>query len=558
MREEHVTDHRFQYDVLIVGAGPVGLALATELAMRGCTSCVVEQNDRVGLQPRAKTTNVRTMTHMRRWGLAPEMRRRSSLQPEFPRNVRFATGLFGHDIFTFENAFCASPERDDRYPEHAEFIPQYIVEGILLDHVKSEPLSTVRFGTRLEDLEQLPGGGVNATVRDLKTDRIEKLTARFLVGADGARSTVRKKLGVEMKGLHSLISFVTLILRIPGLNADPDLKPALFHWLVSPEAPCTMGPMDRNDTWFWGMVAKPGTEASDAELLSLVRKAMKKDFDMEVLARDAWTVHKLLADRYSVGDILLAGDACHLHSPFGGHGMNLGIADAVDLGWKLAAVLEGWAGPDLLDTYETERKPAHRLVIETATENVAALSEHFLAPNLDDDTPIGAEQRAKAAIAVEAAKASEFRSLGVVLGYRYESPAIMSDSAREAPPFSVTSYVPIAYPGSLAPHAWLNDGSSLYDHFGKGFTLLCLGKPQQADERALSEAAARVGMPLSIVTASEWGIRALYGADYVLVRPDQHIAWRGDQVHAAAAILDRVRGSSCTLENQNKATGTAN
>jgi hypothetical protein len=238
--------------------------------------------------------------------------------------------------------------------------------------------------------------------------------------------------------------------------------------------------------------------------------------------------------------------------------MNLGIADAVDLGWKLAAVLGGWAGPDLLDTYETERKPAHRLVIETATENVGALSEHFLAPNLDDDTPVGAEQRAKAAAAVEAVKASEFRSLGVVLGYRYESAAIMSDPGSEVPGFSVTNYVPTAYPGSLAPHAWLSDGSSLYDHFSKGFTLLCLGEPQQADERALSEAAARVGMPLSIIAASEWGIRALYGADYVLVRPDQHIAWRGDQVHAAAAILDRVRGSSCTLENQNKATGTAN
>jgi 2-polyprenyl-6-methoxyphenol hydroxylase-like FAD-dependent oxidoreductase len=553
-----VTTQVFQYDALIVGAGPVGLALATELAMRGRTSCVVEQNDRVGLQPRAKTTNVRTMTHMRRWDLAPEMRRRSSLRPDFPRSVRFATGLFGHDIFTFENAFCASPVRDDRFPEHAEFIPQYIVEGILLDHVKSQPLSAVRLGTRLEDFEQLRGGGVRATVRDLKSDRAETITARFLVGADGARSTVRKKLGVEMKGVHSLVSFVTLILRIPGLNADPDLKPALFHWLVSPEAPCTMGPMDRQDVWFWGKVAKPGADTSDAELLGLVRKAMKKDFDMEILARDPWTVHKLLAERYSTGDAFLAGDACHLHSPFGGHGMNLGIADAVDLGWKLAAVLDGWAGPDLLDTYETERKPAHRLVIETATENVASLSEHFLAPNLNDDTPTGAEQRAKAAAAVEAAKAPEFRSLGVVLGYRYQSPVIIEDPDGEPPSFSVTNYVSSAYPGSLAPHAWLDDGSSLYDHFGKGFTLLRLGEEQPAAERALAEEAARIGMPFSIFAPERPELRELYGADYALVRPDQHVAWRGDRMGSPVATLSRVCGASVENARRNKATGTVN
>jgi 2-polyprenyl-6-methoxyphenol hydroxylase-like FAD-dependent oxidoreductase len=167
MQEEHVTANAPDFDVVIVGGGPVGLALATELTRRGHTACVVEQNERVGLQPRAKTTNVRTMTHMRRWGLAPEMRRRSPLRPDFPRRVRFATGLFGHDIFSFENAFCASPERDERFPEHAEFIPQYVVEGILLDHVMSEPLAQVLLQTRLEDFEQLPTGGVQASVVDL-------------------------------------------------------------------------------------------------------------------------------------------------------------------------------------------------------------------------------------------------------------------------------------------------------------------------------------------------------------------------------------------------------
>ncbi|MDN2580948.1 FAD-dependent oxidoreductase [Aquibium sp. ELW1220] len=536
----------WDYDVAVIGGGPVGLALATEFAARGHSVCVIEQNDRVGVQPRAKTTNVRTMTHMRRWGLAPEMRRRSPLAPGFPRRVRFATGLFGHDIFAFDNAFCASPVRDERFPEHAEFIPQYVVEGILLDHVTAHPLATVRFHTRLESFERMAGGGLAATVRDLETDLVERVTARFLVGADGARSSVRKLLGIQMQGLHSLVSFVTLILRIPGLNADPALQPALFHWLVSPDAPCVMGPMDKEDVWFWGMPLPPGREMSDEDLLATVRKAMRRDFAMEILARDPWTVHKLLADRYRDGDVFLAGDACHLHSPFGGHGMNLGIADAVDLGWKLSAALEGWAGDDLLDSYETERKPAHRLVIETSTENVAALSDKFLAPGLGDDTPQGADARAAAARAVEEAKAPEFRSLGVVLGYRYASPLVVVDEAGDPPAFSVTRYTPTAYPGSLAPHAWLDDGSALYDHFGAGFTLLRLGEPDAAAERELTEAAAERNLPLTLFAPRDAAVRERYGADYALVRPDQHVAWRGSRLAAPAALLDRIRGKPAT------------
>lgn len=544
----------FEADVLVIGAGPVGLALATELGMRGHRTCVVEQNERVGLQPRAKTTNVRTMTHMRRWGLAPEMRRRSPLPADFPRNVRFATGLFGHDIYTFENAFCASPERDNRFPEHAEFIPQYVVEGILLDHVKAHPHSQVRMNTRLEGFVRLSDGRIRATVRDLARDVEETITARYMVGADGARSTVRKLLGVGMEGIHSMLSFVTLILRIPGLNADPELRPALFHWLVHPEAPCTMGPMDRDDKWFWGITVKPGQTYSDEDLLALVRKAMNKEFEIEILVRDPWTVHKLIAERYREGNVFLAGDACHLHSPFGGHGMNLGISDAVDLGWKLSAVLEGWGGRDLLESYESERKPAHRLVVETSTENVAALSEHFLAPALDEESAEGAMQRAKAAAAVESIKSPEFRSLGVVLGYRYES-HLIEDDATPAPEFSVTRYAPSGYPGRLAPHAWLADGSSLFDHFGLGFTLLLLGGTE--DGNALAEAARELGLPLTVFSPRDPSLRALYGADCVLIRPDQHVAWRGDRIDAPRAVLDRARGEQGNESSGSRSKGSA-
>lgn len=530
-----------EFDVVIVGAGPVGLALATELCMRGHTACVIEKNDRVGLQPRAKTTNVRTMTHMRRWGLAGEMRKRSPLTADFPRRVRFATALFGRELYSFENAFCAAPVRDDRFPEHAEFIPQYVVEGILLDHVKAEPNATVLLEHELDAFDDNGPDGVIATVTDLRDGSQKQISGRFLVGADGARSTVRRRLGIGMEGDHGLLSFITLILGIPGLNDDPALNPALFHWLVSPDAPCVMGPMDKGDRWYWAKTIPEGSEPGDGEMLDLVRKSMRKDYKAEILARDYWTVHRLLAASYRRGNVLLAGDACHLHSPFGGHGMNLGVADAVDLGWKLSAVLEGWAGSELLDSYETERKPVHRQVLETSTENVASLSEYFLAPALDDDTAEGDAQRAGAAAAIEEIKEPEFRSLGIVIGYRYQSPHLLADTQGDAPQFSVTQYRPDSYPGCLAPHAWLSDGSSLYDHFGKGFTLLKSdGGGDEAEERAFVAAAGEAGIPVDLAAPGDGQIEGLYSRRYTLIRPDQHVAWRGDRLPSFDEVFGPV------------------
>ena len=528
-------------DVLIVGAGPVGLALATELAARGRTVRIVEKNERVGVQPRAKTTNVRTMAQMRRWGLAAEVRRRSPLAADFPRRVAFSTGLFGHPIHAFENAFCASPQRDDRFPEHAEFIPQYVMEGILLDHVKTHPLVRVTFGRRLTGFTQ-DADGVTATVTDAD-GREERVRATYLVGADGGRSTVRNGLGIAMRGERDLVSFVTLILRIPGLEADPELEGALFHWVVDPEAPCIMGPMDRNDTWFWAMAMPPGAPSDDATLLLHVRSAMQKDYPLELLARDEWTVHRLLADRYRDGRVFLVGDACHLHSPFGGHGMNLGVGDAVDLGWKLAAALEDWGTEALLDSYQSERRPVHERVLETSTENVAALSDHFRAPGLDDDGAAGEAARHAAAAAVEKVKRQEFASLGVVLGYRYSGSPVVAEEPGAEPPFSVTDYQPTARPGALAPHAWLADGASLYDRFAAGFTLLRLAKEDAGFEAALTDAAAAAGVPLAVADLSGEDLRALYGADYALVRPDQHVAWRGARHGDPSHLIDRVRGA---------------
>ena len=531
----------FDADVLIVGAGPVGLALATELTMRGHSVHVVEKNDRTGLQPRAKTTNIRTMTHMRRWGLAGEMRKRSPLSADFPRDVTFRTGLFDEPIYTFHDAFCASPQRYEAFPEHAEFIPQYVVETILAEHVAAHPLADLRFGCELTDFEQ-DETGVTATVKNMESGEQQRLRARWLVGADGGRSFVRKSLAIAMNGKRDIVSSATLILRIPGLNDDPDLKKALFHWIVDEEAASIIGPMDRGDLWYWTKVANK--DVTTEALLDNARRAIGRDYPMEIVTRDDWTVHSLIADHYREGRVFLVGDACHLHSPFGGHGMNQGVGDAVDLGWKLSAALQGWASEGLLDSYTIERQQAHRAIVASATRNVASLSDQFVDPNLSQEGPVGDDARRKAAEAIERLKTPEFKSVGLVLGNYYaQSPAIAGEPGPDHP-IDETVYRPSARPGHLAPHVWVDAETSLYDLFSQGFTLLRLGDTQDDAEAALAAAAREAGIPLDIVSPALARLKQLYEASYVLVRPDQYVGWRGDKLPAPDALLTIMTGNA--------------
>lgn len=535
-----MASEKFDADVLIVGAGPVGLALATELTLRGHTVRIVERNDRTGVQPRAKTTNIRTMAQMRRWGLAPEMRRRSPLAAGFPRDVTFRTALFDAPLYTFHDAFCASPRRYADFPEHAEFIPQYVVEGILADHVAAQPRATLSMGCALLDFEQ-DAAGVTARLRNAGDGAEERVRTRWLVGADGGRSLVRETLGIAMQGQRNMLACATLILRIPGLYDDPELTHGLFHWIINPEAASFIGPLDRGDLWYWSKVA--GRDVPTEELLETARKSIGRDYPLEVVARDDWLVHSLIAERYREGRVFLAGDACHLHSPFGGHGMNLGIGDAVDLGWKLSAALEGWGGDGLLDSYTVERQQAHRAVVASATENVASLSDHFADPDLTAEGPAGDVARARTAEAIERLKTPEFRSVGLVLGNAYAvSPAIAAEPD-PAPPIDVTAYRPSARPGCLAPHVWLDETTSLYDRFGPGFTLLRLAGAQEAREQALATAAASRGAPLTIAAIDHDGLRDLYEADYALIRPDQHVGWRGDALPEPEFLLSVMQGN---------------
>jgi 2-polyprenyl-6-methoxyphenol hydroxylase-like FAD-dependent oxidoreductase len=452
----------------------------------------------------------------------------------------FSTTLFGRTLAVIENAFAGKKCRDPRFPEPAQWVPQYTVEKVLHERIASLASVHLISGTAFETASQ-SAAGVTATVRDIESGAPATIRAHYLVGADGAKSRVREIIGAKMTGEHAYALNYNLILRIPELDRTPPARRAIMYWLINRDSPGVLSPLDGNGEWAFITRLAPGVAAiSDDEVIRRVHAAIGRpkntELAVEILARDYWAAHRLIADGYREGRIFLAGDACHLHPPFGGYGMNLGIADGVDLGWKLAAVLQGWGGEGLLASYEDERRPVHLRTIEEAVENYRTLSDQLLKDDLD---AAGAEgERARAAVANEiiATKMREFDTLGVVLGSRYDDSPIIADDGSAPPPEHYANYQPSAHPGCLAPHAWLGDGSSLYDHFGPGFTLLLLGDTAAPLARDIESAAAKARVPLTFLDLRAAGLGELYAAPLVLIRPDQFVAWRGSDADAAALM----------------------
>ena len=516
-------------DVLIIGAGPVGLALAIELGHRSISCLVVERNERVGYAPRAKTTNARTRELFRRWGIANDLRRASPLGMNYPSNVIFCTRLSGYELMRFENAFYCAPGRNPLYSEHSQWVPQYTVEEVMRAHAMTLPSVQIIFNTELlesiQDHEQVVSG-----IKDRKSNETYQVHSKYVVGADGSRSRVREQIGAEMVGEQGLSKNYNIVFKAPGLDKAHQLGPAIMYWHVNKDAPGLIGPMDK-DRWFFMPTGVANDKKFDLNSsVDLIKKSTGIDLPYEVLSSDEWIASRLIATKYQDRRIFLAGDACHLHPPFGGYGMNMGIADGFDLGWKIAANLQGWGGPTLLDSYEIERRQVHDLVMNEAVANHTVLGNQLFQDGLEDPGAEGDLLRQTTGKRIELSKIREFYTLGIILGYRYEhSPVIEYDGLPYAPSDYI-NYVPSSRAGCLAPHAWLNDGTSLYDHFGAGLTLLVSDVDTDDQAQELLASATNEGIPLKILRPSESGIGNLYPHRFTIIRPDQHVAWRGDDL----------------------------
>ena len=545
-----------QTQVLICGAGPTGLALAIELGSRGIQCIVVERNISVGNSPRAKTTHTRTREHLRRWGIADKLAAVAPFGIDYPANVYFVTRLSGYQLAMIEDAFNCAPQRNDLYAEHAQWVPQYQVEEVLRNHAVSLASVQVLFEHEFLSAKQSEAG-VHCIVRDRKADRELEIECSYLIGADGPRSSIRDLIGARMEGRYGLSFSYNIIFRAPGLSGMHKHGPGIMYWQINPDVPSLIGPMDKDNLWYFMPAKVPGLERLDAaSAADLIRRATGIDLPYEVLSADEWAASEFIADKYRDRRIFLIGDACHLHPPTGGYGMNMGISDSVDLGWKMAAVLQGWGGDALLDAYEQERRPVHRRVIDAALSNFSTLALHQgISPTFEADDDEGAALREKTGAALAERRLQEFRSLGVMLGYTYDASPITAheEGAPQAVDPSMRTYVPSARPGARAPHGWLADGRSLYDVFGEGFTLLTFGAVESSElERAKMDAES-LSIPLKIVRVNDARIAELYERHLALIRPDQHVAWRGDS-WPGAAILIRASGRIETESRRAKAS----
>jgi 2-polyprenyl-6-methoxyphenol hydroxylase-like FAD-dependent oxidoreductase len=524
--------------VIIAGGGPAGLAAAVELGRRGIRVCLVEprvviDHDR----PRAKTTSIRTMEHLRRWGLADRLRAAAALPVSWSQDVVFCTALLGTELTRFRNAFGLYDRRQEDWAEPGQQVPQPVVERVLREAVTELGFVTCLMGHTVTAVEQ-DAHGVCATVT-APDGTTQVISAAYLLGCDGAAGVSRTAIGASYTGSSGKRPNLSVVFQAPGLAGKVPLKPAVQYWVVSPDVSGLMGRLDLDDRW-WAIIQKADIGDSAPDARALVRSLIGPvhETPVRVIATDPWVARMLLADRYVSGRVFLVGDAAHLNPPWGGHGFNTCIGDAVNIGWKLAAVLQGWGGAALLDSYEPERRP---VAAQTIADSAA--QEKLLAPSFAGHLPTGDGQdgrHAEIAAALQV-KAGEFYSEGLVLGYHYAASPIVVDDGSPVPAHTPEIYHRAARPGTRLPHAWLPDGSSLYDLLGDGFTLLRLCP---AGFAAFERSARAHGVPLTVVDLTRTPLSDRYGAALVLVRPDQHVAWRGAGETDADRILAVVRGAA--------------
>jgi len=545
--------HELKTDVLVVGAGPVGLTLAMDLASRGVQVVVVEIR-RYAEPPSVKCNHVaaRTMEVFRRLGVGQKVRD-AGLPPDHPNDVVFRTSVCGQDLTRIP-----IPCRNDRYtetegpdawwptPEPPHRINQIYLEPILLEHTAAQPGVTVLNRTQLTAFTQ-SAEGVHATLLDLDSGGERTVRARYMVGCDGGSSFVRKQIGAKLEGTAVIQRVQSTHIRAPQLMAMLPGKKAWSYYSMNPRRCGTMFAIDGKETWLVHNHLNP----DEPEFDSVDRDASIRhilgvgaDFQYEVISKEDWVARRLVANRFRDRKVFIAGDAAHLWVPYAGYGMNAGIADAVHLSWLLAARLQGWAEESILDAYETERQPITQQVSNFAMDHAQKMikARRAVPPNIEEPGPAGEALRAEIGQEAYDLNVQQFCCAGLNFGYFYQdSPILVTDD--EAPPsYSMGSFTPSTVPGCRAPHFWLADGRSLYDAFGPGYTLLRFDPG--ADVQPLLAAAQSRAMPLDLVEVQAGEVPPAYRHKLVLCRADQHVVWRGDAVPAdAAGLVDLLRGA---------------
>lgn len=531
--------------VLIAGGGPVGMTLALELSRYGVESIVAERHPHTTTHPKMDLTNGRSMELLRRLGLAERLRE-VGVPMENSFDISWITSLCGEELHRFPYPSSAEATRIRRATNDGSLtleapmrVSQIVVEPVLKKAAEASPNVNFQAPWRLERFEQDPDG-VNATLRHTVTGEEQLVRADYLVGCDGGGSTVRAQLDIGCEGKANVANMYMIHFRS---EARELLQRFGIAWHYQNGSGVLVAQNDR-DTWTLHVFLPPGTDAGALDPRVLVEQWVGAPFPFEVLVANPWSAHYLVAHQYRAGRVLLAGDSAHQFMPTGGYGMNSGVADAANLGWKLAALVQGWGGPALLDSYEAERRPVAKMSWATSEEHLKvrfALAELYAqAGDLSGSTPEAAARRAEAGRQIAALGNAENECWGTEHGYRYDASPVVCTESGDAPVFDPLHYTPSTWPGSRLPHVFLADGSAVYDQLGKQFTLLVL---DQSDTNAIERAADLRRIPLTVLRIGEGNAQRIYQRKLILVRPDQHVAWRGDSLPTdCAALLAHVTG----------------
>jgi 2-polyprenyl-6-methoxyphenol hydroxylase-like FAD-dependent oxidoreductase len=543
--------------IIVVGAGPAGLMLANELGRREVATLVLEAAPSTSTHPRANATQARTMEYFRRLGIADRIRAQG-LPPDYPTDVAYFTRYTGYELARFELPSSAEARELARRltgswsaAELPHRCSQLFIERVMREAAEALPAVRLAFGWRVVTCRE-EKDGVAAEAERVEGGERRQFSAAFVVGCDGPRSTTRRQLGFSYEGEGGAVrDFMggrmhAIHLRAPQLYSMIRGGRAWMYWTVNPDRRALMAAIDGVQDFVFSAQLKPGedaTEISEEKARAIFFEALAAECPIEMLGRQSWTAGlTLVAERFGAGRVCLAGDAVHLFTPTGGLGYNTAVEDAVNLAWKLAALVQGWGGPGLVASYERERRPVALRNTGYARHFADSVGLYTAPAAIEADSPAGAAARREAGAYLLTHARAEFNIPGITFGTRYDGSPLVIPDGTAPPPDAANLYAPTATPGGRAPHAWLADGRSLYDCLGFDFALLRLG-PKPPDTASFAEIARRARIPLRVIEIAVDEVRDLYGADLVLLRPDQIVAWRANTSPAdPAALLARLTG----------------